>query len=68
MKRRKEVAFVEGRFHCEVDCEYPTQCRHTVYRAFKKGRAEHGEDGGGYVYWGDGVVRGGGYRIRLHRS
>lgn len=52
-KRRKEVAFVEGRFHCEVDCEYPTQCSHTVYRAFKRGRAEYAEVGGGYVYVGE---------------
>lgn len=37
VKRRKEVAFVEGRFQCEVDCEYPTQCRHTVYRALRRG-------------------------------
>lgn len=53
VKRRKEVAFVEGRFHCEVDCEYPTQCSHTVYRAFKRGRAEYAEVGGGYVYVGE---------------
>lgn len=53
VKRRKEVAFVEGRFHCEVDCDYPTQCSHTVYRAFKRGRAEYGEDWVGYVYVGE---------------
>lgn len=53
VKRRKEVAFVEGRFHCEVDCDYPTQCSHTVYRAFKRGRAEYGEDRVGYVYVGE---------------
>ncbi|KAK0752573.1 hypothetical protein B0T18DRAFT_427014 [Schizothecium vesticola] len=53
VKRRKEVAYVEGRYDCERDCDFPTECKHAVFRAYKARRADHNEEGRGFVYVGE---------------
>ena len=53
VKRRKEVKYVEGKYDCMRDCDWPTECHYARYEAWNEGRAEHAEGRGGYVYVGE---------------
>ncbi|KAK3988961.1 hypothetical protein QBC44DRAFT_292058 [Cladorrhinum sp. PSN332] len=41
----KERTFVECRYDCSVHCDYPSECRHSVYKAWSEGRARRNDKG-----------------------
>ncbi|KAK4159729.1 hypothetical protein QBC43DRAFT_182384, partial [Cladorrhinum sp. PSN259] len=42
----KERLFVSGRYDCSIHCDYPSECRHSVYKAWAEGRARRNGDSG----------------------